>query len=253
VLCLHFPSPPPHQGVGGAWGGRPELLPPAPRFMDVEEFVCEASACGATVILALHDSLTATGELQQLLEGAGVGFTGVNADYALTSCNRIALHKVLGAMPRGAGYPGGGWVGVVGVCVGGGCRGVCGTWGRGGRLRSAGARAGQGRQHGGCAVCLWRSWSISLEAVFVRVDHTSLPRYLASPYFTEGWPQGLAGSSWMARHVVLLLTAVMVCLDNLVGRMHNDRITQGVGLSDVDPCCAVLCSLLSLLPSAAHT
>jgi hypothetical protein len=86
--------------------------------MDVEEFVCEAAACGATVILALHDSLTATGELQQLLEGAGVGYTGVNADYALTSCNRIALHKVLGACTAG----GGGRNRLVGVCV---CARVC--------------------------------------------------------------------------------------------------------------------------------
>lgn len=32
--------------------------------------------------------------LQQLLEGAGVAYTGVTADYALNSCNRIALNKV---------------------------------------------------------------------------------------------------------------------------------------------------------------
>jgi hypothetical protein len=55
----------------------------------------------------------------------------------------------------------------------------------------------------------------------------------------------------MAMHVVLLLTAVMVCLDDLVGCTHNGHMTQGVGLPD--PCCAVLCSPLSLLPSAAYT
>jgi hypothetical protein len=32
--------------------------------------------------------------LQQLLEDAGVAYTGVTADYALNSCNRIALNKV---------------------------------------------------------------------------------------------------------------------------------------------------------------
>lgn len=57
------------QGVGSAWGGNPELLSPAPRFMDMEEFVCEAAACGAIVILAAHDTLTATGELQVGLAG----------------------------------------------------------------------------------------------------------------------------------------------------------------------------------------
>jgi hypothetical protein len=32
--------------------------------------------------------------LQHLLEDAGIGYTGVTADYALACCNRIALHKV---------------------------------------------------------------------------------------------------------------------------------------------------------------
>jgi hypothetical protein len=52
------------QGVGSAWGGAAGTLAPAPRFLDLEEFLNEAAACGATVILAAHDTLTATGELQ---------------------------------------------------------------------------------------------------------------------------------------------------------------------------------------------
>jgi hypothetical protein len=32
--------------------------------------------------------------LQHLLEGAGIGYTGVTADYALNCCNRVTLHKV---------------------------------------------------------------------------------------------------------------------------------------------------------------
>jgi hypothetical protein len=52
------------QGVGNAWGGSASRLAPAPRFLNLEEFLDEATACGATVILATHDALTATGELQ---------------------------------------------------------------------------------------------------------------------------------------------------------------------------------------------
>lgn len=52
------------------------MLPPAPRFLDLQEFVCEAAACGATVLLAAHDTLTATGQLQ-VNKGGCVGVVWV--------------------------------------------------------------------------------------------------------------------------------------------------------------------------------
>jgi len=58
------------QGVGGAWGGLPGELPPATRFMDLQEFVAEAAACDATVILTVHDAASSSGQLQVSLDDA---------------------------------------------------------------------------------------------------------------------------------------------------------------------------------------
>eukprot|EP00879_Flechtneria_rotunda_P024547 GHRR01026026.1.p1 GENE.GHRR01026026.1~~GHRR01026026.1.p1 ORF type:complete len:513 (+),score=189.73 GHRR01026026.1:217-1539(+) len=83
------------EGVGAAWGAAACRLPPPPRFMDVQEFIAEASTVGATVLLALDDSSTATGDLQQHLEAAGVGYTGPSADFAITHSSRLALSKAI--------------------------------------------------------------------------------------------------------------------------------------------------------------
>jgi hypothetical protein len=52
------------QGVGSAWGAEAWVLPPAPRFLDMEELLAEAQACDATLLLVLDDSTTANGQLQ---------------------------------------------------------------------------------------------------------------------------------------------------------------------------------------------
>lgn len=52
------------QGVGSAWGAEAWVLPPAPRFLDMEELLAEAKACDATLLLLLDDSTTADGQLQ---------------------------------------------------------------------------------------------------------------------------------------------------------------------------------------------
>jgi hypothetical protein len=52
------------QGVGGAWGAQAGVLPPAPRFLDMQELLAEAKACDATLLLMLDDSTTANGQLQ---------------------------------------------------------------------------------------------------------------------------------------------------------------------------------------------
>jgi hypothetical protein len=93
--------------VGGAWAGDANSPPPAPRFLDVAEFIAEAAAVDAVVLLALQDSSTATGELQQLLGAAGVAHTGVYADYALQCANRITLSKVCEGWEGG--WREGGW------------------------------------------------------------------------------------------------------------------------------------------------
>jgi hypothetical protein len=78
------------QGVGSSWGGNPELLSPAPRFLDIEEFVSEAAACGATVILATHDTLTATGELQvTCISGWPQGWRAQTANVCRRGCNGL--------------------------------------------------------------------------------------------------------------------------------------------------------------------
>eukprot|EP00775_Hariotina_reticulata_P002565 gene2565-2867_t len=56
------------EGVGAAWGGTPGELPPAPRFMDLQEFVTEAVACNATVILTVHDATASSGQLQAVAD-----------------------------------------------------------------------------------------------------------------------------------------------------------------------------------------
>jgi hypothetical protein len=52
------------QGVGSAWGAEAFVLPPAPRFLDMQELLSEAKACDATLLLMLDDSTTANGQLQ---------------------------------------------------------------------------------------------------------------------------------------------------------------------------------------------
>lgn len=62
ALCCLRPD---LQGVAGSWGGASAamLCPPA-RTLNLEEFILEAASCGATVILAMDDSLTTSGQLQ---------------------------------------------------------------------------------------------------------------------------------------------------------------------------------------------
>lgn len=60
VLCM----PGCLQGVGIGWGASAEVLPPAPRFMDLQELLDEADACDATLLLMLDDSSVASGQLQ---------------------------------------------------------------------------------------------------------------------------------------------------------------------------------------------
>lgn len=53
------------QGVASNWGGiSANVLPPAARTLSLGEFLMEADACVATVLLAVDDSLTTTGQLQ---------------------------------------------------------------------------------------------------------------------------------------------------------------------------------------------
>ncbi|WIA08499.1 hypothetical protein OEZ85_007934 [Tetradesmus obliquus] len=84
------------QGVGSAWGAEAWVLPPAPRFLDMEELLAEAKACDATLLLLLDDSTTADGQLQQILEGAGLPFTGMTSDFAFKCSNRLTLSKAIG-------------------------------------------------------------------------------------------------------------------------------------------------------------
>jgi hypothetical protein len=49
------------------------VLPPAPRFLDIQELLAEAKACDATLLLMLDDSTTANGQLQVCAGGVAVG------------------------------------------------------------------------------------------------------------------------------------------------------------------------------------
>jgi hypothetical protein len=48
------------------------VLPPAPRFLDLQELLQEAKACDATLLLMLDDSTTANGQLQVGPAGTGL-------------------------------------------------------------------------------------------------------------------------------------------------------------------------------------
>ncbi|GBF99894.1 hypothetical protein Rsub_12690 [Raphidocelis subcapitata] len=85
------------EGIGTAWGSRPVSAPPPPRVASLEDWALEAAGCGAVVFIALHDSEQVGGELQALLEEAGVPFTGAGSEAAVRVADRLRLSEAVEA------------------------------------------------------------------------------------------------------------------------------------------------------------
>ncbi len=67
------------QGIAGLWGGDLASPPQPPRVVDLDTFASDAVNNDAIVVLALHGPPAENGDLQLLLQSAGLRFSGVHA------------------------------------------------------------------------------------------------------------------------------------------------------------------------------
>eukprot|EP00884_Botryococcus_braunii_P015039 jgi/Botrbrau1/23536/Bobra.0141s0007.1 len=82
-------------GVGGTWGGDLTRLPPPPLYKDLASFVANAKELEAVVVVAVMGRQGEDGALQEMLQEAGVPYTGSSPLISHLCQDKLMLNQVL--------------------------------------------------------------------------------------------------------------------------------------------------------------